>query len=287
MHVILVPVAGRPESATALDCAFGLAARLEADVVACHVRPHRRMPKKPASKDMLLHYDDNALVEDTPKKIESARKAAQKLFSEHAEAHGYPLRSKPSLASEPIAIWEEFVGSPGRAMAIVGPISDLLVLTRPKTKRSEKAHAFLLAAVLHSGRPVLVLPSRKIKEPPGKRIAIAWNQSREATHAVSGALPLLSRAEEVTIICCGAEDSLGPKSTHLARYLTHWGIDANIARYNDNDTPAQLEQACDEVNADLMVMGAYSRGRLRERLFGGVTEHMLLKSKRAALVMHL
>lgn len=287
MHVILVPVAGRPESATALDCAFGLANNLEADVVACHVRPHRRMPRNTASTDMFLHYDDNALVADTPKKVESARKAAKKLFVERAAAHGYPLRRNPTLSSDQIAIWEEFVGSPGRAMAIVGPISDLLVLTRPKTARSEKAHGFLLAAVLQSGRPVLVLPARKIKEPPGKRIAIAWNQSIEAVHAVSGAMPLLSRAEEVTIVSCGPEDDVGPKSMHLARYLTHWGIDASIERHDNEGTPAQIEEACDQVNADLLVMGAYSRGRIRERLFGGVTEHILLKSKRAALVLHV
>lgn len=286
MQVILVPVAGRPESAVALDCAFDLAKSLEADVVACHVRPHRRMPKSPPKQDMMLHYDDATLVVDTPKKTESARKAAKKLFNERAEAHGYPVRRKPSLSSESIAVWEEFVGSPGRAMAIVGPISDLLVLTRPKTARSEKARAFLLAAVLQAGKPVLVLPSRKIKQVPGKRIAIAWNQSLEAAHAVSGAMPLLQRAEEVTIICCGNEDVVGPKSTHLVRYLTHWGVNADIARYQGDGTPELIEQGCDEAKADLLVMGAYSRGRLRERLFGGVTEHILLKSKRAALVMH-
>lgn len=286
MHVILVPVAGRPESAVALDCAFDLARSLEADVVACHVRPHRRMPKTPPRQDLLLHYDDATLVVDTPKKLESARKAARKLFEERAEAHGYPVRRKPSLATESIAVWEEFVGSPGRAMAIIGPISDLLVLTRPKTARSEKARAFLLAAVLQAGRPVLVLPSRKIRQTPGKRIAIAWNQSIEAAHAVSGALPLLQRAEQVTIVAVGNEDEVGPKSTHLARYLTHWGVDAKIARYSGDDTIGLIEKGCDEANADLLVMGAYSRGRLRERLFGGVTEHILLKSKRAALVMH-
>ena len=48
MRVILVPVANRPESSRALDSAFDLGQRLGADVIGCHIRPHResevRMP---------------------------------------------------------------------------------------------------------------------------------------------------------------------------------------------------------------------------------------------------
>jgi len=48
MRVILVPVADRPECAHALEAAFRLAARFDANVVGCHIRPHResqvRMP---------------------------------------------------------------------------------------------------------------------------------------------------------------------------------------------------------------------------------------------------
>lgn len=287
MHAILVPVAGRPESAVALDCAFGLATYLEADVIACHVRPHRSMPAPGKLDRTFLHFDDHALVDSSPQRVESARKAASKLFEQRAAAHGFPMRRKPTLSGGSIAVWEEFVGSPGRAMAIVGPVSDMLVLTRPSTTRSAKAHAFLLASVLHSARPVLVLPKRKLKTLPGKRIAIAWNQSVEALHAVTGALPLLNRAEEITIFNVGSEDHVGPKSTHLARYLTHWGIDSTVRHYDGAVTAERVETACDDANADLVIMGAYSRGRLREKLFGGITEHILLKSKRAALVMHI
>lgn len=287
MRVILVPVAGRPESAIALDCAFELAGQMNSDVVACHVRPHRNMSSQSkTASELVLHFDDDALQKGATKKnVESTRNAAHKLFDQRARAHDFPLRKKPSTHSSGIAIWEEFVGSPGRAMSIVGPISDMLMLTRPRSSKSEKARAFLLAAVLHSARPVMVLGAKKQKV-PGKRIAIAWNQSNEASLAVKAAMPMLRVAESVTIISRGTEDRVGPKSSHLARYLAHWGIDARIDQSKQEVTPQRLETACDKAKADLLVMGAYSRGRLRERLFGGITEHMLLNSKRAVLVLH-
>ena len=42
----------------------------------------------------------------------------------------------------------------------------------------------------------------------------------------------------------------------------------------------------DEMKADLLVMGSYSRSRMRERIFGGVTEHMLTHTKRPILTVH-
>ena len=41
------------------------------------------------------------------------------------------------------------------------------------------ARMFMLAALLNSSRPVLVMPQPKVST-VGKRIAIAWNQSAEA-----------------------------------------------------------------------------------------------------------
>lgn len=41
MRVILVPVADRPEYASALKVSFELGKRLGASVSGCHMRPHR------------------------------------------------------------------------------------------------------------------------------------------------------------------------------------------------------------------------------------------------------
>ena len=119
-------------------------------------------------------------------------------------------------------MWSERVGSPGIVLSIVGPVSDLIVVSRP-AKRGGVADMFMSAALLESRCPVLILPKNGRKT-LGKNVCIAWNQSSEAANAVKAALPILERAEKVTIVSCGPEDHIGPKSTQLAAYLAHRGI---------------------------------------------------------------
>ena len=50
MKVIMVPVADRPECRIALDQAFGLATELNANIIGCHLRPHRTESTAPRKR---------------------------------------------------------------------------------------------------------------------------------------------------------------------------------------------------------------------------------------------
>jgi len=261
MRVILVPVADRPECVFALEAAFRLATEHQANVVGCHVRPHRA---------------DNARFNSV---------AARALFGGSAREAGFRISKYPRAGGSTLALWHEMVGTPDRILAICGPMVDLAVLSRPKPKGAGPAREFLLATLFNSARPVLVLPQRRIAR-LGKRILIAWNQRPEAALAVAAALPLLQNAEMVTIVTCGPEDRPGPKATHLRDYLTHWGIRAEHVRTRGRNVDDEIAHSYQEMNADLLVMGAYSRHRMRERIFGGVTETMLFRSNLPVLMYH-
>jgi nucleotide-binding universal stress UspA family protein len=177
------------------------------------------------------------------------------------------------------------VGTPARVFEIVGPVADLAVVSRPKTRSAGRAKAFLLAALLHSVKPVLVMPQRR-RASVGKRIVIAWNQSAEAALAVAAGLPLLTRAERVVIVSSGPENRLGPKAGHVARYLAHWDVDVTLARAPGRNVEQELFDAYRKADGDLFLMGAYSRSRFRELVFGGVTEHMLFRTDVPVFALH-
>ena len=42
----------------------------------------------------------------------------------------------------------------------------------------------------------------------------------------------------------------------------------------------------DEIDADLLVMGAYGHSRLRELVLGGVTRHVLAEARLPVLMAH-
>src|SRR3970282_2417371 len=146
-------------------------------------------------------------------------------------------------------------GTPARVFAIVGPVADMAVVSRPKPKSAGRAKAFLLAAVLHSVKPVLIVPQRRLAT-VGTTIVIAWNQSAEAAMAVSAAIPLLQRAKRVVVVSGGPEHRAGPKSSALPKSLTHWDVKIESVRTKGRDVEKELEQAYRGVGGDLLVMGA-------------------------------
>ena len=275
MRAILVPVADRPECARALQAAFDVAARVGASVSGCHIRPHRY-----SEVSLSPEFAEATWRRKSTKK---APVAAQTLFKRVAEASGYELIGRPRAT--PGALWSERVGSPDRIMGIVGPVSDLIVVSRPK-KAGSVADLFLKSALLETSTPVLMLPQAGRRR-VGKRICIGWDQSPSAARAVSAAIPLLGQADEVTIVTCGAEDRAGPKASQLASYLASWGIRARRLHSPGRQVEPEIMDACQEAGADLLVAGAYSRNRWRERVFGGTTEFLVRKARIPVFMLHV
>jgi nucleotide-binding universal stress UspA family protein len=274
MRVILVPVADRPECTRALQAAFDLGQRVGASVSGCHIRPHR--------------YSEVALSPGFPDEIwrrkstKEAPAAARALFREIARINGFTFARRPRTT--PRALWSERVGTPERIMGIVGPVSDLLIVSRP-AKPHTVADMFMCAALFESSRPVLLLPPKNRRK-IGRRVCIGWNQSVGAANAVVAAMPVLVHAREVTIVTCGPEDRHGPKAGQLVNYLRHWGVDAAHVRTPGRRVEAELLAACKDLRADLLVSGAYSRSRWRERIFGGTTEFLIRKARMPVLMLH-
>ncbi len=274
MRLILVPVADRPECTRALQVAFDLGHRLGASVSGCHIRPHRH-----SEVELSPGFPD---AEWRRKSTKKAPESARALYREIAKANDYTVARKHKEA--PAAYWSERVGSPEKVMAIVGSLADLIIVSRPSKPKSV-ADLFLQSALLEAGRPVLILPPRNNRK-VGRKIVIAWDQGRLAAQAVTASLPLLAAANEVTIVSCGPENRAGPKSTQLVEYLQHWGIDAGRVTTRGRRVEAELLSAGKEVGADLIVAGAYSRSRWRERIFGGTTEYLVHKARVPVLVLH-
>ncbi|MGI9292922.1 MAG: universal stress protein [Pseudomonadales bacterium] len=284
MRVIFVPVADRPECAHALRTAFDLGQQLGANICGCHIRAHSRSEVAlPSNLGSLADYDAAWAAAWIGKKTQKSSAAAKALFGKVAERQGYEVIKRPG--STPGAMWLEKVGSPDKILSIMGPVADLIVVSRPSPNGGKLAQMFMQAALLNSARPVLVLPQSGIP-PIGKRISIAWNQSAEVAQTVAAAMPLLRLADHVNILTCGPESGVGPKSTQLATYLRFWGIKAERTRARDTDDGKAIVKGYKAAQSDLLLMGAYSRSRLRQRIFGGVTEFMLQRANIPVLMLH-
>jgi len=283
VRLIFVPTADRPECGIALETAFRVAKDLDANVVGCHVRPARF--ESPATAGQLMPDDIYDVFDESDAKVRLSSKGAHELYVHVADRHGFTIARRSAVGKRSRALWHEMVGTPARVFAIVGPVADMAVASRPKSKSAGRAKAFMLAALLHSVKPVLVVPQKRLTT-VGKRIVIAWNQSADAALAVTAAIPLLQRADRVVVVSCGAENRAGPKASYLRQYLTHWDIKFELVRTRGRNVEKEIEQAYRAAGGDLLVMGAYSRHRIRQLVFGGVTEHMLFNTEVPALMLH-
>jgi nucleotide-binding universal stress UspA family protein len=286
MRAILVPVADRPECHAALETTFALAQRLGADVLGCHFLP---APIEPGNWDMAdLWTMNQRRVWPVPDDdaVDRLAQAAKRLFESAAEKARFALSGEPGTKERPHACWESIVGSPPDLMPSLGGMSDLIVVSRAPQHGGEKAWIVLTSALLDSLCPVLVLPQR----PTGtelKRIAIAWNRGRTETLALHAALPLVKHADDVVLLTVGhGGKGRGSTSEQIRRWLGRHGVDARIKRIDRVDEGAALVDSARSEGADVLLAGAYTRGRFREMVFGGVTEYLIAKTDMPVVLMH-
>ena len=285
MRVILVPVADRPECARALRTAFYLGKQLDASISGCHIRAHTGSKVSLSSEFSAQYFGTASKATDSAwrgKTTQKASVAARKLFESISESHGYELCKRPRAT--PFAAWQERVGSPDKVMRIVGPVSDLVVVSRPPAGGGDIARIFMLTALMESGRPVLILPQGGAAK-VGRRVCIAWNQSIEAARAIAASMPILQAADQVTIVSAGPEDRLGPKSQQLANYLKCWGVATERVATRGRDVEKELIASYRKSNSDLLLMGAYSKSRWRQIAFGGTSHHILEKARIPVLML--
>ena len=139
---------------------------------------------------------------------------------------------------------------------------------------------------LLAGRPVLALPYAWEPTPIGQRIVIGWNGGREAARAIADAMPFLKAASEVAVLMVDRQGEL--PGADICGYLARHGVNVEAVALADSGisvADSLLSTAADR-NADLLVMGAYGRSRLREMILGGTTRRILSEMTLPVLLSH-
>jgi nucleotide-binding universal stress UspA family protein len=175
----------------------------------------------------------------------------------------------------PVASWRERDGSFATLAVNRAAAFDLLVAASSAVMETLRDVAE--QSLLQTRRPVLLAPSR-LETDFTDAAMIAWDESPECWHAVSGALPFLKIANAVDVVSVDRNpDGRRTSQTELIAYLRCHGIDATarvVAPHLRSVGDTLLAEAGDR-RVGLLVMGAYSHSRLREMLLGGATQRVL------------
>jgi nucleotide-binding universal stress UspA family protein len=207
--------------------------------------------------------------------IEEEAKKAKQILETFMQKHDVP-RSTETTESLSFG-WlddpsegESFIGSYGR-------VFDVIVMNRRDASSIPLHDRAIESGLFESGRPILLSPP----SPPRQiatNVLIAWNCSTEQARAIALAMPLLQKADRVTVLTViGGTGVSGPSAEQLIRYLQRNGIVAEPMKVelDGRNTGEAILATAQSLGCDLLIKGAYTQSRLRQWVFGGATQHVL------------
>lgn len=154
------------------------------------------------------------------------------------------------------------------------------------------AREFVEEFVLSAGRPALIVPYAGRFARIGTKVLVAWDAGQQSARAVVDSLPLLARAVEVKVMVFdpdrGGADHGDIPGADIALYLARHGVKVLVSqqRCGDERIGEQILSRAADMDADLIVMGAYGHSRVRELVLGGVTRTLLESMTVPVLMSH-
>lgn len=279
ISTVLVSLNTRNRAETVLRVACEVAHEHEAHLIGIHVVPD---VKPVATVEAYLAAD---FFEEQQRRFEKYGDKMHRLFNKEASKYSLMTDWLQVRADNQI-LADEVIANSGQA--------DLVVIGQTETSSTalDPEPAFADRLIMAAGRPVLVVPSSGEFKTVGNRVMVGWKGTREAVRAVHDALPILIKAEKVTLITIDTQDASSSEeisSAHqMVEMLRRHGVNAEQHVLVVSDIPAEeaLLSEATAFGADLIVIGAYGHSRLRELLLGGVTRFLLNHMTVPVLMSH-
>jgi nucleotide-binding universal stress UspA family protein len=185
--------------------------------------------------------------------------------------------------------WLAYFEAPSVAVARAATSADLIILgTGDTSLLGNLALASAGDVVLHTGRPVLVVPKgcRKLAL---DKVIIAWKDTAEAQRAISDALPFLKQAGSVVVFGVASTETTDDAALAAPLgFLVRHDIAATseVVPHGNATVEDEVLNYAVKARATLVVAGAYGHSRMREWVFGGVTRGLLTRSHIPTLFSH-
>ncbi|MBX9633823.1 MAG: universal stress protein [Magnetospirillum sp.] len=269
---ILVHMDNTPHSRVRLTLAAKLAQAQDGHVIALNVRTHPVLPQY--------------IVSQYGAHVDKIREAFNEEAACEARAAFDAILPGYGITTE----WRDVDGPLVETVGLHARYADISIIGQTESDEGERPLPDSL--IMDVGRPVLVVPFAGTFDTIGQRVIVAWNGSREATRAVHDALPILKKASRTHVIAINPTGGMAGHGAipgaDICLHLSRHGVNAVCEHIKSDDLNVGqmlLSRAADE-DADLIVMGAYGRSRLRELVLGGATRHLLRHMTAPVLLSH-
>jgi nucleotide-binding universal stress UspA family protein len=288
IKTIFVPASGSRTDASVFATALAIAHPLAAHLQVFHMH---LSPCEAAAHAPYVEFCQGPALEDALSYLREQGDylcaSAVRHFQELCESYSVPVLQRPGLSETLSASWAEESAHPSARMLFHARHSDVVVLGRPHNQ-DYMPRDLIETLLLYSGRPIVIAPDTQPRSVTGT-VVVAWKETAEAARALAASLPLLRQARQVVLLTVTEDGAASPEALrHLTRQLEWHQIYAEASVIDRDSLPvaAHLAETAAQLNADLLVMGGYGHGPLRESVFGGVTRAVIEKAGLPVLLMH-
>ncbi|HWK68021.1 MAG TPA: universal stress protein [Rhizobiaceae bacterium] len=248
-----------------LDHALPLASRLQSHIIGIHAEP-MALPYTTA-----IGFPDADFLQVTAEVAKDRAAELEKIFVARTGSAGVSAEWRTM---------ESLSGDSALCALASARATDLVIAAQTDPAESSAQTANVDHLLFETGRPALFVPYTGPVTTTFSKVLVAWNGTRESSRAAFDALPFIMEADETEILTIDAPDGgdlLESSGAGIAAALARHGAHVTVANESSKGVGVSgvIENRAMEINADLLVMGAYGHSRLREFLFGGVTSDVL------------
>ena len=210
------------------------------------------------------------VLDDYRREVEAAAEAAKVRFEETWRREG--------LSAESMVLNAGTVSLP-ELLARTARRFDLTILPQADPEDGRSGEVMIEAALLGSGRPILIVPYFQEGGVKFDRILVCWDGSHNAARAIADAMPFLTRAKQVEVVTVAtdgkADDSMA--GLYIAQHLSRHGVIVEVRNIvaHGQDVSLRIRSHAAQQSADLIVMGGYGHSRLNEIIWGGATKTVI------------
>jgi len=285
IKTIILPIRDSDVADSLMETAVSMAIRNNAhlDVLFVQKNPEHLVPFASLGVSEKMRQ---SIIESASKSADQQGADLKQRFESICASQNMALNPRGNNPGNPSADFIVRQGARDEMIATDGRLADLILVPQP-VSISPPPSSFE-AALRDTGRPVLMVPRKKILVNAGKTIGIGWNASKEAAQAVAAVMGNLQRADKVYVLESEKRMANPLNAEEACIYLKCHGVSAEPAVFSTKKQSAgeALLSKTNELNCDRLIVGGYSRPKLRNMIMGGVTGHLMSNADIPVIFVH-
>ncbi|MGZ5940728.1 MAG: hypothetical protein ACXWLD_11995, partial [Rhizomicrobium sp.] len=234
---ILVPATGTPRDDVAIAAAVQAAKLFNSHVLVqfVHPDPAEAIPLVgvPLSGEAM-----QAIIDGQTKFAQAAAARARESMTAVCQREGVEIIKAPECRPAATCSFRQIWGNADRLICDAAKLSDLVVFGPVRWRDSPEINEAFLDVLRSVRRPVLVAnqaPSGRLR-----KIAIGWDGSAFAAHAICSAIPFLQHVEQILVVMVHRRGAASLSTQELTDYLARNGLSFVLRVVDAGDTaPAE------------------------------------------------